>query len=137
MLQNLVLQVVEPCITGDCGLELGGSEPEDVCYATDWEYKTIYEGGMLTLNSKGPWLDKGMLKAKGDLHATNYSKTDENGNLHFCMVITGEFRNAPYSFTALAEFDGSIQEYQFKQDDEGKPVFQRGYDFDAMIEILP
>ena len=135
MLQNMVLQEVAPCDSGDCGLPA-----EDPCYATDWEYKTTYEGGMLTLNSKGPWLDKGMLKAKG-LTATNYSRgRGEDGNLQFCLVIAaGEFRNAQdFTFNAVARFDATSDpgNYQFKVDDEGNPVFQRGYSFDALIEIV-
>jgi hypothetical protein len=131
MLQNVAL-IEEPisCTTEGCGLPT-----DDPCYATDWTYKTVYDGGMLTLNSKGPWLDKGMLKAKG-FTATNYSRHDVDGNLiGFCMVIAGEFRNAPYSFNAWALFDVTEDNYQFKQDEDGKPVFQRGYDFDALIDI--
>lgn len=131
VLQNVVLQEAEPC-TGDCGLTA-----EDLCYATDWEFMTTYKGGTLTLNSKGPWLEKGMLKAKG-FDATNYSRVDDEGNLHFCLVIKdGTFRNAPgYTFNAVAKFDATPDNYQLKEDDEGKPVFQRGYHFDALIEIL-
>ena len=131
MLQNVVLRDEPAPCTGDCGLPT-----DDPCYAADWTYKTVYEGGMLTLNSKGPWLDKGMLKAK-NFTATNYSRHDPEGNLlGFCMVITGEFRNGPYSFNAWALFDVTEDNYQLKQDEEGKPVFQRGYHFDALIEIL-
>ena len=131
MLQNVVLHDVAP-YTGDCG-----PEPDACCGTAEWEYVTHYEGGMLTLNSKGPWLDKGMLKAKG-LTATNYSRgRGEDGTLEFCLVIEGTFRNAPYTFNAVATFDATLDPYQFKVDDEGNPVFQRGYDFNAVIEILP
>jgi hypothetical protein len=138
VLQNVVLQG-EPTSCGEVGTDCGLAST-DPCYATDWQYKTTYEGGTLTLNSKGPWLDKGMLKAKG-FDATNYSRIDaEDGTLHFCLVINdGEFRNAPgYTFNAVAKFDEDpdLGNYQFKQDEEGKPVFQRGYHFDALIEIL-
>ena len=132
MLQNVKLQEAVECDTLGCGLDI-----EHPCYGQDWQFMTTYEGGMLTLNSKGPWLDKGMLKAKGLITATNYSRHDAEGNLSgFCMVITGEFRNAPYGFNAWALFEVTEDNYQFKQDDEGNPVFQRGYDFDALIEIL-
>lgn len=133
MLQNVVLQEATLCseVGTDCGLV-----STDPCYATDWTYKTVYEGGMLTLNSKGPWLDKGMLKAKGLITATNYSRNDTEGNLlGFCMVITGEFKNGLNSFNAVALFEVTSDNYQFKQDEEGKPVFQRGNDFDAVITI--
>jgi hypothetical protein len=140
MLQNVALQPEGAEFCDDVGEHCGLIEG-DRCYEPDpalaWQYVTVYKGGMLTLNSKGPWLDKGMLKAK-DFDATNYSRVDEEGNLHFCLVIEdGTFRNAPgYTFNAMARFDGTPDNYQFKVDDEGKPVFQRGYHFDALIQIL-
>ena len=132
ILQNVVLDDVEQCETGDCGLP-----SDDPCYSDQWEYKTTYKGGFLRLNRQGPWLKKGKLKAT-DLEATNYSYLDPDGNLHFCLVMSGSFKNAPaYSFNVVAKFDGASDNYEVKYDEEeDAPVFQRGFDFDAVIEIL-
>ena len=51
--------------------------------------------------------------------------------------MNGEFDNAPeYTpYSVIATFDVGEDNYQFKYDDEGNPVFHRGYDFDAIITI--
>ena len=99
-------------------------------------YVTTYEGGMLTLNSSGPWLKKGSLKGK-NITATNTSCHDASGNLlGFQLTMTGPFIKSPYSFTITADFivDVTDGNYQVKTDSDGV-VFQRGYDFDATISI--
>ena len=140
-LQNVVLQEVVPCI--DCTTFVEGhpcySDPEG--QPITYQYKTTYEGGFLRLN-KGPrklWVNKGKLKDT-DLVATNYSAHNPvDGSLeHFCLVISGEFNNAENTpYNVIATFDVGEDNYQFKYDDEGNPVFQRGYDFDAIITIGP
>jgi hypothetical protein len=132
ILQNVVLDNVEPCETGDCGLS--SANP---CYLDQWAYKTTYKGGFLRLNRQGPWLKRGKLKAT-NLEPTNYSFLDPDGNLHFCLVVGGPFKNAPaYSFNIVAKFDGTPDKYEVRYDEESDaPVFQRGYDFDAVIQIL-
>lgn len=88
--------------------------------------------------NKGPWLKKGKLKAT-ELEIMNYSSHDPDGNLlHFCLVMTGPFQKAEdYSLSAVATFDVTSDNYEMKYDHKGDdPVFQRGYDFDAIIEIL-
>jgi hypothetical protein len=135
-LQNVVLETVEGCASGDCGLP-----PDHPCLlnGATYNYKTIYTGGFLRLN-KGPrklWVNKGKLKAT-DLTVTNYSTNDAEGLLHFCLVMEGPFTNAPeYSYDIIATFDVEDDNYQIKYDDEGNQVFHRGYDFDAIIEISP
>ena len=132
MLQNVVLaEESEPC-QGTCGLDI-----YHPCYSMQWQYKTVYRGGFLRLNSKGPWLKKGKLNAAG-LEATNYSYVDLDGNLHFCLVMSGPFQNAKdYSFDVIAKFDGTSDNYEVKYDEESdNPTFQRGYGFDAIIEIV-
>ncbi len=39
ILQNAVLDNVEQCETGECGLS-----PDDPCYSDEWAYKTTYKG---------------------------------------------------------------------------------------------
>jgi hypothetical protein len=135
-LQNVVLETVEGCASGDCGLP---TDHPCLLNGATYNYKTIYTGGFLRLN-KGPrklWVNKGKLKAT-DLIVTNYSTNDAEGLLHFCLVMEGPFTNAPeYSYDIIATFDVEDDNYQIKFDDEGNPVFHRGYDFDAIIEIFP
>ena len=135
-LQNVVLETVEGCASGDCGLPL---DHPCLLNGATYNYKTTYTGGFLRLN-KGPrklWVNKGKLKAT-DLTVTNYSTNDTEGLLHFCLVMEGPFTNAPeYSYDIIATFDVEDDNYQIKYDDEGNQVFHRGYDFDAMIEIFP
>jgi len=139
-LQNVVLQGVESCAEVDCTID-----PISPCYLDEegqpiiYNYKTTYTGGFLRLN-KGPrklWVTKGKLKDT-DLSVTNYSAHNPDGSLaHFCLVMNGEFDNAPeYTpYSVIATFDVGEDNYQFKYDDEGNPVFHRGYDFDAIITI--
>ena len=140
-LQNVVLQGVESCAQVDCTID-----PISPCYSDPegqpiiYNYKTTYTGGFLRLN-KGPhklWLNKGKLKDT-DLNVTNYSAHNPDGSLaHFCLVMNGEFDNAPENtYDVIATFDVDEDNYQFKYDDEGNPVFHRGYDFDAVITIGP
>lgn len=99
-----------------------------------WDYKTTYTGGMLTLNSTGPWLKKGMLKAR-NLTAYNYSTVDAEGNLHFQLLMTGSFDNAAYSFDIVVTYDGTPETYQIKYDENGAFEFQMGVNYNVEIEI--
>jgi len=112
----------------------GVLESVEVYGTDDWDYKTTYTGGMLTLNSKGPWLKKGMLKAT-NLTAYNYSTVDGEGNLHFQLLMTGSFDNAPYSFDIVVTFDGTPGTYQIKYDPYGNFEFQMGVNYNVKIEI--
>jgi hypothetical protein len=119
VLKNVVGPVVRPWCTA-----LGGVA----------RYMTTYEGGMLTLNSSGPWLKKGSLKAE-NVTAYNYSCHDANGSLlSFKLFMYPEFDKTDYSFEIAAFFDVGSENYEVKVDDDGV-VFQRGYDFDALIDI--
>ena len=134
-LQNVVLDQ----IMGECATELCEIPSDSLCYPGQYKYITKYTGGFLRLN-KGPrklWVTKGKLKDT-DLTLTNYSAHNPDGSLaHFCLVMNGEFDNAPeYTpYSVIATFDVGEDNYQFKYDDEGNPVFHRGYDFDAVITI--
>jgi hypothetical protein len=99
-----------------------------------WDYKTTYTGGMLTLNSTGPWLKKGMLKAR-NLTAYNYSTVDGEGDLHFQLLMTGSFDNAAYSFDIVVTYDGTPETYQIKYDANGDFEFQMGVNYNVKIEI--
>ena len=140
-LQNVVLQEVVPCAEGECTFPENHPCYSDASGPITYNYQTTYEGGFLRLN-KGPrklWLNKGKLKDT-DLTVTNYSAHDGDGNLlHFCLVINGEFDNAPEftPYNVIATFDVGEDNYQFKYDDLCNPVFHRGYDFDAVITIGP
>lgn len=95
-------------------------------------YTTTYVGGELILNSSGPWLNKKKLKATG-ITATNYSKFDNTtGHLQFSLTFGGKFDKVEVYYAVLAEYDGYPD---FKYDEYGEPVFQRGYDFDVTILI--
>ena len=122
--QNAVLQVVVPYSMPDWCIDLGGAA----------SYQTTYEGGMLTLNSSGPWLEKGSLKAK-NVTAINTSCHDGDGNLlGFELIMTGPFEKSVYSFDIVASFTVAPDNYEVKTDSDGV-VFQVGYDFDATITI--
>lgn len=121
VLQNLVLKEA-----------VGPDEPW--CEGGAFAYVTTYEGGMLTLNSSGPWLKKGSLKST-NVTATNYSCHDGAGNLlEFWLDMEGEFEKSDYSFVGGAHFIVSPDNYAVKVDADGA-VFQVGYDFDAGIRI--
>ncbi len=99
-------------------------------------YITTYTGGKLTLNSKGPWLDSGILKAK-NITATNESYVDAITNeLVFEITFSGDFVKAPgvsgaVSFMVTASYRG-IPEVKYNST---RPVFQRGTDFEVIIDI--
>ena len=95
----------------------------------DWE--TTYEGGILILNSSGPWLNKGKLMAT-NLTATNCSYgVDEDGILDFEITISGKFDNTELYFDVIANYS-DIPEFKFFA---GNPVFQRGSYLDIRITI--
>jgi hypothetical protein len=97
-------------------------------------YKTTYVGGKLTLNSSVPWLESGILRAT-HVTATNYSIQDPvTGELSFLITLMGDFDKVPYSFAITATYDGNPE---VKYDDMGRPVFQRGTDFEVEITISP
>lgn len=100
---------------------------------TGYDFKTTYVGGKLTLNSSGPWLKSGILRAT-KVTATNYSSQNPPlvGELNFYIKLEGDFDNAPYHFLIEAYYEGSPE---VKYDDMGRPVFQRGTDFEVTITI--
>jgi hypothetical protein len=120
--QNAVLTAVD------------GPSPPAACGGVV-SYTTRYEGGMLTLNSSGPWLKKGNLKAK-NITAINISCHDADGNLlGFLLEMGGPFQKSPYSFDIQASFVVKDDNYEVKTDPIDGMVFQVGYDFDATITI--
>ena len=123
--QNAVLQEVVPYdIPGWC------TDLEGVV-----SYQTTYEGGMLTLNSSGPWLKKGSLKAK-NVTATNISCHDGSGNLlGFELTMEGPFNKSAYFFDITASFTVTPDNYEVKTDSRNGVVFQEGYDFESTITI--
>jgi hypothetical protein len=99
-----------------------------------YAYKTTYVGGKLTLNSSVDWLSSGILRAT-KITATNYSIQDPvTGELSFLITMAGDFDNAPYTFAIEASYQGQPE---VKYDDMGRPVFQRGTDFEVTIKIDP
>jgi len=94
---------------------------------------TTYVDGALDLNSRGPWLDRGVLKATG-ITATNSSVFDpETGELDFILTFSGEFDNKPgVYFEAEATYNGIPE---IKYDPYGNPDFQRGFDYIVTITI--
>jgi len=124
--QNAVLQEVVPA-----------ESIPDWCTALEGvvSYETTYEGGMLTLNSSGPWLEKGSLKAK-NVTATNISCHDGSGNLlGFELTMEGSFNKSAYFFDITASFTVAPDNYEVKTNSSDGVVFQVGYDFDATITI--
>ncbi len=93
-------------------------------------YETTYAGGKLTLNSSGPWLNKGQLRAR-DVEAINTSTWDEFG-LHFELRFEGMFINTGIYFKVLAWYDGQPE---MKGWGNTSYEFQRGTDFHAIIVI--
>ncbi|MFA9454817.1 MAG: hypothetical protein ACERK6_12980, partial [Candidatus Aminicenantaceae bacterium] len=93
-------------------------------------YMTTYTGGKLTLNSSGPWLNKGQLKAR-DIEAVNLSTWDEFG-LHFELRFEGMFQDTGIYFKVLAWYDGMPE---MKGWGNTSYEFQRGTDFHAKIII--
>lgn len=98
-----------------------------------YTYKTTYVGGKLTLNSSGPWLESGKLRAT-HVTAINYSTQDPplTGELTFLIKLEGDFDKVPYHFVIEATYIGQPE---VKYDDLGNPVFQRGMDFEVTITI--
>lgn len=94
-------------------------------------YTTSYVRGDLMLNSSGPWLNKGKLKDTM-IVAVNNSMTDGAGGLNFEMIFSGQFDNTGVFYRVTATYTG---EPEVKYNDEGFPVFQRDYEFDAVVEI--
>ena len=67
----------------------------------DWE--TTYEGGVLVLNSSGPWLTKGTLTAT-NLTVTSCSySVDEDGLLDFEITFSGRFENTEF-YTSISHY---------------------------------
>jgi hypothetical protein len=93
---------------------------------------TTYTGGRLTLNPSGPWDDKIILR---DVTATNMSSRDGNGYLFFTLSFSGTDPKSGATVDVTATFYANDDNYEKKETKKGKPVFQRGYDFDAEIEI--
>lgn len=88
---------------------------------------TTYQDGELLLNSSGPWLENGKLKAT-NVTATNSSTFDPNtGELDFILTFSGYFDDEPGTYYEVeARYHGMPE----MNDD-----FQRGYDFWARITI--
>jgi hypothetical protein len=99
----------------------------------NYTYKTTYVRGKLTLNSSGPWLKSGKLRAS-NITVTNYSSQNPplTGILTFYLRFEGDFDNEPYHFVIEATYEGQPE---VKYGEEGKPVFQRGMDFEVTITI--
>ncbi len=107
---------------------------ESVVYdGTVDRYITTYVGGKLVLNSQGPWLNFGKLKAT-DITATNSSHMDHStGVLDFVLTFSGTFKNHPgVSFEVEARYTGVPE---VKYDMDGDYEFQRGYDYSVDITI--
>ena len=95
----------------------------------DWE--TRYEGGVLVLTSRGPWLNKGTLKAT-DLTVSRCSySVDEDGLLDFKITFSGKFDTAAFNFDVIANYSDIPAITYFA----GSPVFQRGSYLDMVITI--
>lgn len=97
--------------------------------------KSTYEGGEMTLNPSGPWCDAGTLKARG-ITVVNYSSQSPvlTGVLSFYLKAEGVFENAPgYGFVIEAWYTGQ-PEVKFGEE-SGRPIFQRGTDYEARITI--
>ncbi len=98
----------------------------------DGSYTTTYIGGELILNSSGPWLNKKKLKAT-NIPAVNVSQMNAGtGELTFEIVFGGQFDGSEVYYMVMAYYSGIPQ---IKEDEYGIPVFQRGYDFDAVIVL--
>ena len=116
MFQNAVLESVVPTGNAD-------------------EYFTTYTGGRLTLNSKGPWLEKGNLKAKG-VTVQNISRFDnDTGYLEFTLTMSGSFDRVPDSYFDITATYAGYPRIQI--DGDGIWLFQRGRgaDIDVVIDI--
>lgn len=117
--QNAVLDsVVIGGVESPCG---GGFLPA---------YVTTYEGGKLTLNKKGPWADA--IKVSG-ITATNFSGYDA-GMKFFVLEFAGMSAN-DVVVDVTATWCETGDNYVRQETKKGKPVFQLGFGFDAVIDI--
>ncbi len=131
---NIFMAVGQGFVFQHGTLESVGPVPvTDPNYAS-YEYMTTYTGGVLILNSQGPWLEKGKLIAK-DITATNYSKV-EGENLKFHFTMKGSFEDTPYSFTADVTYEGTPDTYWVKYDEDGNPTFHGGTNYNVVINIF-
>ncbi len=106
-------------------------EGEGALTDPDYQYATMYVGGKLTLNSSGPWLNKGQLRAR-DITAHNFFTWDKSGDLHFELRFEGMFEDTGIYFQVLAWYDGQPE---MKGWGNTSYEFQRGTDFHAKIII--
>ena len=99
--------------------------------------KSTYEGGEMTLNPSGPWCDAGTLKARG-ITVVDYSSQSP--------VLTGVLTLLPESRGGLRERAGlrlrprslvhGPARGQVRRE-SGRPIFQRGTDYEARITRSP
>lgn len=98
-------------------------------------YIAKYSDGELVLNSSGPWLEKGKLRAT-NITVTNFSYPQDPpivGELDFYLIFFGKFDDVDLWFLVEAAWQGTPE---VKFDDFGNPVFQRGTeDLEAAIII--
>jgi hypothetical protein len=95
----------------------------------DWE--TTYEGGVLVLNSSGPWLNKGKLNATSIIVTNCSYSVAKDGVLDFEITFSGKFDNAELYFDVIANYS-AVPEIKYFA---GSPVFQRGSYLDMKITI--
>lgn len=93
-------------------------------------FVTTYTGGELTLNPSGPWGDNIKIR---DITATNLNGLDE-GKRFFILSFSGTSESGVF-VDVTAYFCEDDDNYERQETRKGKPVFQKGYNFDAVIEI--
>jgi hypothetical protein len=118
--QNAVLEKAEPRYDTTGNFVIG--------------YKTTYTGGRLTLNSRGPWLNKKKYQVT-DIEAINESTRDADGNLYFTLSFSGPDKKAGVWVDVTVSFVATAENYEIKYDEDGTLDFHRGFDFNADIEI--
>lgn len=123
---NTLMAVGQGFIFKKAVIDENGAQPDGV-----GGFETTYIQGVLTLNSSGPWLNKGKLKDT-KIIALNQSTTDGAGGLSFTLTFTGQFDNTGVFYQVIATYSGIPE---VKYDDSGNPVFQRDYMFDAEITL--
>lgn len=98
-------------------------------------FKSTYTGGELTLNPSGPWCDAGTLKARR-VTAVNWSTQSPvlTGVLTFYLKAEGDFENAPGCHFVIEAWYTGQPEVKYGET-SGRPVFQRGTDYDARLTI--
>ena len=117
--QNAVLEsFFTASVKSPCG---GGTLPV---------YVTTYVGGRLTLNPSGPWDDNIIVR---DITATNLSGFD-NGKRFFILWFLGTSESG-VDVEVTATFCEDTDNYKRQVTKKGEPVYQMGYNFDAIIEI--